>query len=93
MIIYRDGQAIELTGKELQQAYEEVQNDYYIDDIGNKLREDYDIEPCTDDSEVDLAEIALIIPELLGNNDLYNDIYWDAIYTAIKQYLKEKGIK
>lgn len=93
MIIYRDGKAIELTGLELQQAYEEMKNDYYMDDIGNQLREDYDIEPCTDDSEIDLEEIARVAQGLLGKHDTYNDIYWDAIHTAIKAYLKRKGIK
>ena len=93
MVIYRDGQAIELTGLELQQAYEEMQNDYYMEDIGDQLCEYYDIEPCTDDSEIDLKEIAKDALDLLANDDVYYQCYWDAIHTAIKQYLKEKGIE
>ena len=90
MTIYRDGQAIELTGLELQQAYEEMRNSYYMDDIGDRLREDYDIEPCTDDSDIDLMEIAKKMEDILWDNDTYNDIYWDAIHTAIERYLKAK---
>ena len=68
-------------------------DEYYIDDIGNKVREDYDIEPCTDDSVIDLEEIATDAQDLLANDDCYYECYWDAIHTAIKQYLKEKGLK
>ena len=88
MKIIREGKEYELTGLELQQAYEEVRNDYYMDDIGDKLREDYDIEPCTDDSEIDLKELAEDAQNLLSNDDMYYQCYWDAIDTAIKQYLK-----
>ena len=93
MTIYRDGQAIELTELELDQAYREARNGYYINDIGDKLREDYDIEPCTDDSEIDLSEIANDAQDLLANDDMYYECYWDSVHTAIEQYLKEKGIR
>lgn len=93
MTIYRDGKAIELTDAELFKAYEEMQDRYYMDNIGDKLREDYDIEPCTDDSEIDLKEIAEKLQYLLDDNDTYNDIYWDEVHTAIERYLKEKGIQ
>ena len=93
MTIYRDGQAIELTGKELFEAYEEALDGYYMDDIGNELREQYDIEPCTDNSEIDLKEIAKELQYLLDRHDTYHDIYWDAVDTAIDKYLKEKGIR
>ena len=92
MKIIRDGKEYELTGLELHQAYEEVRDDYYMDDIGDKLCEDYDIEPCTDDSEIDLKEIAKDAQDLLANDDMYYQCYWDAIHTAIEQYLKAKGI-
>lgn len=93
MKIIRNGQEFELTGLECHQAYEEIQKEYYMDDIGNKVREDYDIEPCTDDSVIDLEEIATDAQDLLANDDCYYECYWDAIHTAIKQYLKEKGLK
>jgi hypothetical protein len=92
MTIYRDGKAIELTGLELHQAYEEVRDELYINDIGDKLREDYDIEPCTDDSEIDLKEIAIDVQDLLANDDTYFLCYCDATHTAIEHYLREKGI-
>lgn len=91
MIIYRDGKAIELTGLELQQAYEEQYDEYFKNDVWDKLQEEYDIDP--DRGDINLGDISLIAQELLGDNDLYNDIYWDAIHTAIKAYLKRKGIK
>lgn len=93
MTIYRDGQAIELTDVELHQAYKEVRNEFYMEHIGDKLRWDYDIEPCTENSKIDLGEMADNLGLMILDNDTYNDIYWDAVHTVIKQYLKEKGIK
>lgn len=92
MIIYRDGKAIELTGLELHQAYEEVRDQYFMDEIGNTLREDYDIEPCTDDSEIDLRKIAQDMQNLLANNDTHWECEVEAKHQAIEQYLKEKGM-
>jgi hypothetical protein len=92
MTIYRDGKAIELTGLELHQAYEEVRDQYFMDEIGNTLREDYDVEPCTDDSEIDLREIAQDMQNLLANNDTHWECEVEAKHQAIEQYLKEKGI-
>lgn len=91
MKIYRDGQAIELTPKEIQQAYEEQRDEYFGEDVCDRLQEEYNINPNRGD--VNWEEIALIAQELLADNDMYNDIYWDAIHTAIKAYLKGKGIK
>lgn len=93
MTIYRDGQAIELTDVELHQAYKEVRNEFYMEHISDKLRWDYDIEPCTDDSKIDLSEMADNLAYIILDNDTYNDIYWDAVHTVIEQYLKERGIK
>ena len=93
MIIYRDGQAIELTDTECYQAYKETRNEVYIDHIGDKLREDYDIEPCTDDSKIDLEEIADNLHYIILDNNIYDDIYWNSVYIAIEEYLKEKGLK
>ena len=93
MKIIRNGQEIELTGLECHQVYKEMQKEYYIDDIGNKVREDYEIEPCTDDSNIDLGELARRFDRALGNNDSYWDDYWYTMDYVIKEYLKEKGIK
>lgn len=93
MKIIRNGQEFELTGLECHQAYEEIRNEYFMEDIADKLREDYNIEPCTDDSVIDLEEIAIDAQNLLANDDDYFNSYLEAIYTAIEQYLKEKEIK
>lgn len=90
MKIYRDGKEIELTSSECYQAYREVRHECLMDDIGEKLREDYDIEPCTDDSIIDLEELATQAYDLLCDNDTLNDIYWDTIHTTISGYLKER---
>lgn len=93
MTIYRDGKAIELTELELDQAYREARDQYFMDEIGNTLREDYDMEPCTDDSEIDLREIALDMQNLLANNDTHWECQVEAKHQAIEQYLKERGIQ
>ena len=59
MKIIRNGQEIELTSEEMRQAYEEKQREYYIDDIGNQVREVYEIEPCTNNSNIDFTESTL----------------------------------
>ena len=93
MTIYRDGQAIKLTGIELHQAYRQVKDQYFMTEIGDILREGYDVEPCTDDSAVDLMEIVERVYHLLANNDTYWECEREALHTAIEQYLKEKGIQ
>lgn len=93
MTIYRDGQAIKLTESELEQAYREVRDQYFMDEIGDALREGYDIEPCTDDSKIDLREIAQNMQDLLANNDTHWECEVEAKHQAIEQYLKEKGIQ
>lgn len=92
MKIYRDGKAIELTELELDQAYREARDQYFMDEIGNTLREDYDIEPCTDDSKIDLREIAQEMQDLLANNDTHWECEVEAKHQAIEQYLTEKGV-
>ena len=92
MIIYRDGQAIELTDAECYQAYKSVRDESCMEHIADKLRWDYEIEPCTDDSKIDLEEMADNLHYMILENDTYNDIYWDSVHTVIEQYLKEKGL-
>ncbi len=93
MKIIRDGKEYELTGPEMCQAFREMRDADFIDDIGNRLRDDYDIEPCADDSIIDLAEIATDAQDLLANDDTYWMCYTEAIEQAIKQYLEDKEIE
>ena len=58
-----------------------------LDDIGNTLRESYDIEPCEDNSNIDLGVIATrAMCVLTGKDDI---LYWDVIHGEIQNYLKE----
>lgn len=91
MTIYRDGKAIELTPREMQQAYEKQRDEYFGEDVCDRLQEEYNIDPNRGD--INWKEIARVAQDLLGSHDLYNDIYWDAIHTAIKAYLKRKGVR
>lgn len=62
-----------------------------MDDIGNKLREDYDIEPCTDNSRIDLQEIVTKAEHLLiGKDDI---VYSNVIHVVIQEHLKENNIE
>lgn len=91
MKIIRNGQEFELTSEELEQAYEEQHREYFGIDVCDSLQENYDIDPNRGD--IDWEEIATDAQDLLANDDCYYECYWDAVNTAIKQYLKEKGIE
>ena len=88
MKIIRNGQEFELTPKELEQADEEQYREYFGIDVCDSLQENYDIDPNRGD--IDWEEIATDAKDLLVNDDYYYECYWEAINTAIKQYLKEK---
>ena len=90
MKIIRNGQEIELTSAELQQAYEEQHREYFGMDVCDQLQECYDINPNRGD--IDWERITLNAMDLLYNDDCYYECYWDAVHTSIKQYFKEKGI-
>ena len=86
MIIYRDGQAIELTREELRKAYDELDREYKAEDIRDQLE--------TMEIELDITdELIQWFEDTLSNDDGYWDSYWlDAKY-AIEDYLKEKGLR
>lgn len=85
MIIYRDGQSIELTREELRKAYEELDKEYKIEDIRSKLEEM--------EVELDITdELLWNVEHALGNNDGYWDSYWCTIEYVIEEYMKEKGL-
>lgn len=89
MTIYRDGQAIKLTELELEQAYREARDQYLFEEICDELREDYDVEPCTDDYHIDVKQIVSDAMDLLANDDTHWECEQEAKRQAIKQYLKE----
>lgn len=85
MIIYRDGQAIELTREECRKAYDELDREYKAEDIRGKL-EEMEIELDVTDELIDQVDHAL------GNNDSYWDSYWCTIEYAIEEYMREKEV-
>jgi hypothetical protein len=86
MTIYRNGQAIELTGLELQQAYEEYAKDGAKEDIRTEAEAmDVDI------PEEALDELAHNLDNVVGNDDGYWDSYWCDVEYVIREYLKERG--
>ena len=92
MKIYRDGQEIELTELELDQAYREARTQYLCEEIYDVLREEYD-DDLINKVEKDLSKIADDMLCLIANDDTHWECEQEAKYQAIKQYLKEKGIR
>ena len=81
MKIIRNGQEIELTSEELRQAYEEMKNEYTIEDI----RILYNMS----DDKID--EALWLFESTSGSNDSFWDSYWSMIeYVAEKLGLEEK---
>ena len=85
MIIYRDGQVIELTPEECRKAYEELDREYKTEDIRGKL-EEMEVELEVTDELIDRVEHSL------GNNDSYWDSYWCTIEYVIEEYMKENEV-
>lgn len=85
MIIYRDGQAIELTREECRKVYDELDREYKTEDVRGKL-EDMEVE--LDDGDVDV--LVDRIDHALGRNDGYWDSYWCTFEYVIEEYMKEK---
>ena len=84
MKIIRNGQEIELTSKEMRQAYEENKDEYTIEDIR-----------CLYNMPDDKIDEALwLFESTIGNNDSFWDSYWSMIeYVAEKLGLEEKEDK
>ena len=83
MIIYRNGQVIELTREEMRRAYDELDREYKAEDIRGKL-EEMEIEADVTDELIDRVDHAL------GNNDGYWDSYWCTIECVIEDSMKER---
>lgn len=92
MTIYRNGQAIELTELELDQAYREAREQYLCEEIYEYLCEEYD-DDLISKVKNDLSEIADDMLCLMANDDTRWEGEQEAKHLAIKQYLKEKGLQ
>ena len=89
MVIYRDGQAIELTELELDQAYREAKLQLFADEVAWQLREFHDIDPETE--HVDCKQIASDVLDLLCEDDAYWECEQEAYRVAIREYLNERN--
>ena len=81
MKIIRNGQEFELTWEEMRQAYNEVKDEYTIEDIRNRYN--------VPDDKID--EALTIFERVIDNNDSFWNSYWSMIeYVAKKLGLEEK---
>ena len=81
MKIIRNGQEFELTWEEMRQAYNEVKDEYTIEDIRNRYN--------VPDDKID--EALTIFERVIDNNDSFWDSYWSMIeYVAKKLGLEER---
>ena len=86
MIIYRDGQAIELTREECREIYYAVDKEYQTEDIKSQLEQmEVDVE-CTD-------ELIERFNHALSNNDGYWESYWLTAQYVIGEYARERELK
>ncbi len=91
MKIYRNGQAIELTEKEICDIYLEVRIRNYVDEVALKLSEDYDIDLSKVD--IDVLQIAADVMYEIADNDTIWDCEQEVFHRVIERYLKERGLK
>lgn len=84
MKIIRDGKEFELTGLELQQAYEEFATDCAKVDILTTA-ESMDVKI----PEESLDKLTQRLDNVVGNDDGYWDSYWCDVEYVIREYLKE----
>ena len=81
MKIIRNGQEFELTWEEMRQAYNEVKDEYTLEDIRNRYN--------VPDDKID--EALTIFERVIDNNDSFWDSYWSMIeYVAKKLGLEER---
>jgi len=85
MIIYRDGQAIELTREECRKVYEELDAEYRKEDVQSRLES---MEYEFDDSDLDVLEDRVY--QALGKNDSYWDSYWGTVEYVIEEYMEDE---
>lgn len=84
MKINRNGKEIELTNEELIAASQEYERINMSEDIADEFEKlNIDIVP----DERTIEKIADTTENILSKNDMYMQIYWDAIEFAIKTIL------
>ena len=84
MIIYRDGQAIELTFSELINAHEEYELDCMIADVKSQYEQgEYDIEL----SDEQIEEVARFALNSISKNDGYFESYWMSVQYTLDDYI------
>ena len=83
MKIIRNNQKIELTFEEMLNIYYAMDDHYRKEDIRQRAEED-EIHL----TEHDIGQISQVAQRMLENHCGYMDIYWDAIDTAISEYIK-----
>ena len=88
MVIYRNGQAIELTAEECRKVYVELDREYHKEDIYSRL-ETLEIE--LDDYHID--DIVDLFVNALDHNDDYFDCYWCTMDYVIQKYINELEMK
>lgn len=94
MTIQRNGTTYELTDRELLDAYEERRRYYAKCDIIEKheqLIEDDRITNVALTDEV-LERILSRFERYIGRNDLYWDIYWEIVRSAIIDHFEEENV-
>lgn len=90
MIIYRDGQAIELTFSEMIRAHEEYELDCMIQDVKSVYEQgEYDVEL----SEEDIGEVAMFALHNLSKNDGYYDSYWGSVQYTLDSFVDNMPIE
>lgn len=90
MIIYRDGQAIELTFSEMIRAHEEYEFDCMIQDVKSIYEQgEYDVEL----SEEDIGEIASFALHNLSKNDGYYDSYWGSVQYTLDNFVDNMPVE
>lgn len=94
MTIQRNGKTYELTGGELFDAYLECRRDHAKCDIIEKydqLIEDDCIanEALTDEA---LEKILSLFERYIDRNDLFWDIYWEIVRSAIIDHFEEENV-
>ena len=87
MIIYRDGQAIELTREECRKAYDELDREYKAEDIRGQQEA---MEVILNDGDVEV--LVDRVDRALGRNDGYWDSYWCTIENVVEEYIEAKGL-
>jgi hypothetical protein len=91
MKIYRNGQAIELTEKEICDIYLEARRRNYVDEVVLKLSEHYDIDLSTVD--IDVLQIASDVMDEIADNDTIWDCEQEAFHRVIERYLDDLPTK